>query len=37
VTREYRLITKRQFWALADQLDPSRIDRHTSASHASVT
>jgi hypothetical protein len=37
VTREYRQLTKQQFWALADQLDPSRMDRHTSASHASVT
>lgn len=37
VTREYRLHTKRAFWALGDQLDPGRIDRHTSASHASVT
>ncbi|MDT4930994.1 MAG: hypothetical protein QOF92_3861 [Pseudonocardiales bacterium] len=37
VTREYRQLTKQQFWALADQLDPGRMDRHTSASHASVT
>lgn len=37
VTREYRQHTKAAFWAVADQLDPGRIDRHTSASHASVT
>lgn len=37
VTREYRLHTKTAFWALADQLDPGRVDRHMSASHASVT
>lgn len=37
VTREFRLLTKQAFWALADHLDPGRMERHTSASHASVT
>lgn len=37
VSRHYRVLTKRAFWALADQLDPGRMDRHTSASHASLT
>jgi hypothetical protein len=37
LVRDYRLRTKQAFWALADQLDPGRIARHTSASHASVT
>jgi hypothetical protein len=37
VERDYRLRTKRAFWALADQLDPGRLTRHSSASHASVT
>ena len=29
--------TKTAFWALADQLDPGRMTRHTSASHTTVT
>jgi hypothetical protein len=37
VARRYRLRTKEVFWALADHLDPGRLSRHTSASHASVT
>jgi hypothetical protein len=37
VARHYRLLTKKAFWALADQLDRGRMTRHTSASHASVT
>lgn len=32
VTREYRVRTKAAFWALADQLDPARLARHTAAS-----
>jgi hypothetical protein len=27
ITREYRVRTKRVFWALADRLDPGRLDR----------
>jgi hypothetical protein len=27
----YRLSTKRALWALGDQLDPGRLERHTSA------
>ncbi len=34
ITAEYRLGTKNAFWALADQLDPGRLARHTSTSHA---
>jgi hypothetical protein len=34
ITRDYRLRTKNAFWALADQLDPERLARHTSTSHA---
>jgi hypothetical protein len=34
---DYRLRTKRAFWALADQLDPDRVSRHTSTSHAAAT
>jgi hypothetical protein len=29
ITREYRQRTKQVFWALADQLDPGRLDRLT--------
>jgi hypothetical protein len=36
VTDHYRLRTKHAFWALADQLDPSRMARHTSTSHAAT-
>jgi hypothetical protein len=34
ITDGYRLRTKRAFWGLADQLDPGRLARHTSTSHA---
>ncbi|MDT4913560.1 MAG: hypothetical protein QOC66_2688 [Pseudonocardiales bacterium] len=34
ITDDYRLRTKHAFWALADQLDPGRLARHTSTSHA---
>jgi hypothetical protein len=37
VTDDYRMRTKQAFWALADQLDPGRMTRHTSASHAALT
>ena len=37
ITREYRLHTKRAFWALADRLDPGRVDRHLCSSPASAT
>ncbi len=33
----YRRHTKKALWALADQLDPGRLDRHTSATHTSLT
>ncbi len=33
----YRRRTKRALWTLGDQLDPGRWDRHTSATHASLT
>ena len=29
ITRDFRLRTKKVFWALADQLDPGRLDRLT--------
>ena len=32
----YRRHTKRALWALGDQLDPGRWDRHTSATHTSL-
>jgi hypothetical protein len=31
IAGEYRRRTKQAFWALADQLDPGRVTRHTSA------
>jgi len=31
VERHYRVLTKQAFWSLADQLDPGRMTRHTSA------
>jgi hypothetical protein len=34
ITREYRVRTKQAFWALADQLDPGRLTRHTTTAHA---
>ncbi len=34
ITRYYRLRTKQAFWGFADQLDPGRVARHTSTSHA---
>ncbi len=33
----YRRHTKQALWTLADQLDPGRLDRHTSVTHASLT
>lgn len=36
ITCAYRRQTKTAFWALADRLDPGRMDRHVSASHTSV-
>lgn len=36
VTDDYRMRTKQAFWALADQLDPGRMTRHTSTSHATL-
>jgi hypothetical protein len=36
ITRNYRLRTKHAFWALADQLDPGRLARHTSTSHGAT-
>jgi hypothetical protein len=33
ITDQYRRRTKLAFWALADQLDPGRLVRHTSTSH----
>jgi hypothetical protein len=36
IEHHYRLLTKRAFWALADQLDPGRMTRHTSVSHAAL-
>jgi hypothetical protein len=33
VTDQYRRRTKTAFWALADQLDPARLQRHVSAVH----
>jgi hypothetical protein len=35
IAREYRIRTKQAFWALADQLDPSRLARHTTTAYAS--
>jgi hypothetical protein len=37
VERRFRQRTKRVFWTMADQMDPGRLTRHTSTSHASVT
>jgi hypothetical protein len=37
VAHEYRLRTKTAFWALADQLDPARMQRHVSAGHPAST
>lgn len=34
--RTYRRLAKRAFWAVADQLDPQRFTRHTSASHTTI-
>lgn len=36
IVEHYRLRTKRAFWAFADQLDPGRVARHTSTSHAAA-
>ena len=36
VRERYRRHTKRALWALGDQLDPGRLDRHTSATHAAL-
>jgi hypothetical protein len=36
ITDHYRRRTKQAFWALADQLDPGRVERHTSATVASA-
>lgn len=33
----YRRYSKRALWGLGDQLDPGRLDRHTSATHTAVT
>lgn len=37
ITHHYRRRTKDAFWGLADELDPARMDRHTSFLHAPVT
>ncbi|MDT7580403.1 MAG: hypothetical protein QOK35_1667 [Pseudonocardiales bacterium] len=37
VAHEYRLRTKTAFWALADRLDPARMQRHVSAEHPAST
>ncbi len=34
VEHHYRLLTKRSFWALADELDPGRFDRLTRSARA---
>ncbi|MGI8679129.1 MAG: polyketide cyclase / dehydrase and lipid transport [Jatrophihabitans sp.] len=36
ITREIRVLTKKGFWALADRVDPGRMDRHAAASNASL-
>lgn len=36
VSREFRRLTKTAFWTLADTLDPTRMHRHHSGSHASL-
>ena len=36
ITRRYRVGTKQAFWALADQLDPGRLARHTTIGHTSI-
>jgi hypothetical protein len=36
IVRHYRLLTKQALWALGDQLDPGRMTRHTSVSHAAL-
>ena len=36
VADRYRRRTKQAFWALADQLDPGRVTRHTCAAHPSA-
>ena len=33
----YRRLSKTALWGLGDQLDPGRLDRHTSATHTAVT
>jgi hypothetical protein len=35
IAAHYRRRTKQAFWALADQLDPGRVARHTSTGHPS--
>jgi hypothetical protein len=37
ITDHYRRRTKQAFWALADELDPGRVARHTSTDHALVS
>ena len=36
VAHVYRRRTKQAFWALADQLDPGRVTRHTTSAPAAV-
>jgi hypothetical protein len=36
IATAYRRRTKQAFWALADELDPGRIARHTSAARGTV-